>query len=102
MRDLIAQALLPLLQLLLPAKGRHAAERPAAPLIFPPASPWSRPWTAPSSREVREIFHDEHTRYLLAPQRERSYAAAFARIGVDYDHPTMPLGSLVRRERVAA
>lgn len=102
MRDSIARALLWTLRLLLPAKGRHAAERPAAPFVPPPASPWSRPWTAPSSREVREIFHDEHTRYLPAPQRERSYAAAFARIGVDYDHPTMPLGSLVRRERVAA
>ncbi|WP_258312148.1 hypothetical protein ACQ9ZG_32365 [Streptomyces araujoniae] len=51
---------------------------------------------------MREIFRDEHTQCLPSPQRERSYAAAFARIGVDYDHPTMPLGSIVRRERVAA
>ncbi|MFB6909156.1 hypothetical protein ACFCWB_33255 [Streptomyces bacillaris] len=102
MRNSIARALLWVLRLLLPARGRHCAEHPATPPEPAPASPWSRPWTAPSSREVREIFHDEHTRYLPAPQRERGYAAAFARIGVDYDHPTMPLGSLVRRERVAA
>ncbi|MEU9707448.1 hypothetical protein AB0E21_02345 [Streptomyces sp. NPDC047967] len=102
MRDSISRALLWVLRLLLPAKGRHAAKSPATQCPPVPASPWSRPWTAPSAREVREIFHDEHTRHLPAPQRERSYAAAFARIGVDYDHPTMPLGSLVRRERVAA
>ncbi|MYW77481.1 hypothetical protein F610DRAFT_00774 [Streptomyces sp. LaPpAH-199] len=102
MRDLIARALLSLLRLLLPAKGRHAAKRPA-PMPAPvPASPWSRPWTAPSAREVREIFNDVHTRGLPAPERERGYAAAFARIGVDYDYPTMPLGSIARRERVAA
>ncbi|MGX1953100.1 hypothetical protein ACWIGY_22745 [Streptomyces anulatus] len=104
MRDLIARALLSLLRLLLPAEGRHSAEPPAAPpvLTSAPVSPWSRPWTAPSAEEVRAIFNDAHTRGLPAPQRERSYAAAFARIGVDYDHPTMPLRSLVRRERVAA
>ncbi|MYT98335.1 MULTISPECIES: hypothetical protein [unclassified Streptomyces] len=102
MRDSIFRALLWTLRLLLPAEGRHAAEQPVTPTVPVPPSPWSRPWTAPSAREVREIFRDEHTRQLPAPQRERSYAAAFARIGVDYDHPTMPLGSLVRRERVAA
>ncbi|MEU0981150.1 hypothetical protein ABZ488_18180 [Streptomyces griseus] len=104
MRDLIAQTLVSLLRLLLPAEGRHAAEPPAAPPIFTPApvSPWSRPWTAPSAEEVRAIFNDAHTRALPSPQREQSYAAAFARIGVDYDHPTMPLRSLVRRGRVAA
>ncbi|MFI5940677.1 hypothetical protein ACIBCB_10535 [Streptomyces uncialis] len=104
MRDLIAQALLPLLRLLLPATGRHSAEPPPAPQhpAHIPASPWSRPWTAPSAQEVREIFRDEQMRHLAAPQRERSYAAAFARIGVDYDHPTMPLGLIVRRGQVAA
>ncbi|WNF26410.1 hypothetical protein RI138_06005 [Streptomyces sp. C11-1] len=106
MRDSIARALLWVLRLLLPAEGRHSAEPSAAPPVPTttpaPVSPWSRPWTAPSAEEVRAIFNDAHTRGLPAPQRERSYAAAFARIGVDYDHPTMPLGSLVRRERVAA
>jgi hypothetical protein len=29
-------------------------------------------------------------------------AAAFTRLGVDYDYPTMPLGSLINRERVSA
>lgn len=100
MRDLIARALLSLLRLLLPAEGRHSA---APPVLTPaPVSPWSRPWTAPSAEEVRAIFNDAHTHGLPAPQRERSYAAAFARIGVDYDHPTMPLRSIVRRGRVAA
>ncbi|MEV7844119.1 hypothetical protein AB0O50_09040 [Streptomyces cyaneofuscatus] len=104
MRDLIARALLSLLRLLLPAEGRHSAEPPATQPVSTPApvSPWSSPWTAPSAQEVREIFRDEQMRHLPAPQRERSYAAAFARIGVDYDHPTMPLGSIVRRGRVAA
>ncbi|MFJ7061116.1 hypothetical protein ACIQVA_25895 [Streptomyces microflavus] len=102
MRDLIARALVSLLRLLLPAEGRHSAERPAAPLAPAPVSPWSRPWTAPSAQEVRAIFKDEHARELPDLQRERIYAAAFARLGVDYDFPTMPLGSLVRREQVAA
>ncbi|WP_405796325.1 hypothetical protein [Streptomyces sp. NBC_01506] len=65
-------------------------------------SPWSRPWTAPSSRDVRAVFTDEYARELPELQRERAYAAAFARLGVDYDYPTMPLRSLVRRGRVAA
>ncbi|MFH8560571.1 hypothetical protein [Streptomyces sp. NPDC017988] len=67
-----------------------------------PVSPWSRPWTAPSSQEVRAIFKDERTRELPAVKRERVWAAEFAALGVDYDFPTMALGSLVRRERVSA
>jgi hypothetical protein len=51
---------------------------------------------------VRAIFKDERARELPELQRERSYAAAFARLGVDYDCPTMPLGSLINRERVSA
>ncbi|MEV6419782.1 hypothetical protein [Streptomyces sp. NPDC051662] len=51
---------------------------------------------------MRAIFKDDHTRELPELQRERAYAAAFARLGVDYDYPTTPLGSLVQRERLSA
>ncbi|WP_046505312.1 hypothetical protein [Streptomyces odonnellii] len=101
MRDSIVQALVWVLRLVLPARGHHSKTAPPTPEPVP-ASPWTRPWTAPSSREVRAIFRDEHTRELPELQRERVYAAEFAALGVDYDYPTMPLGSLVKRERVAA
>ncbi|WP_405795499.1 hypothetical protein [Streptomyces sp. NBC_01506] len=102
MRDPIVRALVWVLRLVLPARGCHSA--PATPPTSEPApvSPWSRPWTAPSSRDVRAVFKDEHARELPELQRERAYAAAFARLGVDYDYPTMPLGSLVKPERVSA
>ncbi|WP_405793371.1 hypothetical protein [Streptomyces sp. NBC_01506] len=102
MRDPIARALVWLLRLVLPARGRHCTTATPPTTEPAPVSPWSRPWTAPSSRDVRAVFTDEHTRELPELQRERAYAAAFARLGVDYDYPTMPLGSLVNRERVSA
>ncbi|MFJ9161194.1 hypothetical protein ACIRPS_30840 [Streptomyces griseoviridis] len=102
MRDSISRALIWMLRLLLPANGRHAAKHPAAPFVPPPASPWSRPWTAPSSADVRAIFKNERTRELPEPQRERVWAVEFAALGIDYDFPTAPLGSLVTRERAAA
>ncbi|MFC5799446.1 hypothetical protein [Streptomyces formicae] len=72
--------------------GRHSAAFLAARTLEPASmSPWSRPWTGASSQEQ-----------LPSLQRERVWAAEFAALGVDYDYPTMPLGSLVKRERVAA
>ncbi|MFD4141596.1 hypothetical protein [Streptomyces sp. NPDC058572] len=106
MRDVIARALSWALSVLAPRRpGRHSAEFLAAQTPEPepaPASPWSRPWTAPSSQEVRAIFKDERIGELPDLQRERVWAAEFASIGVDYDYPTLPLGSLVTREWVAA
>ncbi|MCH0564375.1 MULTISPECIES: hypothetical protein [unclassified Streptomyces] len=106
MRDVIARALSWVLALLVPRKpGRHSAAFLAAQTPEPepaPVSPWSRPWRGPSSQEVRAIFRNEHTRELPDLQRERMWAAEFAALGVDYDYPTLPLGSLVKRERVAA
>ncbi|MEU9745842.1 hypothetical protein [Streptomyces niveus] len=51
---------------------------------------------------MRAIFKDERTRELTQLQRERVYAAQFAALGVDYDYPTMPLGSLVQPQQPAA
>ncbi|MDI3418042.1 hypothetical protein [Streptomyces luteolus] len=86
--------------------GRHsakhlAAQRAAVP-DSEPVSPWARPWTSPSAADVRAIFRDEWTLSLPAPQRERVWAAAFAELGVDYDHPAEPLDSLVTPVRAAA
>jgi hypothetical protein len=104
MRDVIARALSWVLSVLVPRKpGRHSAEFLAAQTPEPaPVSPWSRPWAGPSSQEVRAVFRNERTRELPDLQRERLWAAEFAALGVDYDYPTLPLGSLVTRERVAA
>jgi hypothetical protein len=106
MRDVIARALSWALSVLAPRPpGRHSAEFLAAQTPEPepaPVPPWSRPWRGPSSQEVRAIFRNEHTRELPDLQRERVWAAEFAALGVDYDYPTLPLGSLVKRERVAA
>ncbi|UFQ15488.1 MULTISPECIES: hypothetical protein [Streptomyces] len=103
MRDPIVRALSWVLSVLIPRRpGRHSAEYLAANQPETAASPWSRPWTTPSSEEVRAIFKDERTRELPAVKRERVWAVEFAALGVDYDFPTMTLGSLVKRERVAA
>ncbi|MFJ6573132.1 hypothetical protein ACIQNU_37560 [Streptomyces sp. NPDC091292] len=106
MRDAIARTLVRVLSVLIPRPpGRHSAEYLAAQTPEPaltPASPWSRPWTAPSAQEVRAVFRDERTQELPELQRERVYAAEFADLGLDYDFPTMPLSSVVVRERVAA
>ncbi|MFJ2906529.1 hypothetical protein [Streptomyces sp. NPDC087212] len=104
MCDVIARALTWVLTVLTPRRpGRHSAEYLAAKTPEPaPATPWARPWSAPSAQEVRAIFKDKRTRELPELQRERVYAAEFARLGIDYDFPTMPLGSLVARKKVAA
>ncbi|KOV62186.1 hypothetical protein [Streptomyces sp. MMG1121] len=106
MRDVIARAISWVLSVLAPRRpGRHSAEHFAAQTAEPdptPANPWSRPWTGPSSQEVRAIFKDEWAQRLPAVQRERLWASQFAALGVDYDFPTMGLGSVVTRKRVAA
>ncbi|MFF8728916.1 hypothetical protein ACF073_20800 [Streptomyces sp. NPDC015171] len=106
MRDVIARALAWVLSALTPRRpGRHSAEYFAAQTTEPdptPTNPWSRPWTGPSSQEVRAIFKDEWEQRLPAVQRERLWASQFAALGVDYDFPTMDLGSVVTRERAVA
>ncbi|BCM69005.1 hypothetical protein EASAB2608_04339 [Streptomyces sp. EAS-AB2608] len=108
MRDAIVRALLWVLSALIPCRaGRHSAEHFATRTPDPDpdpdtVNPWSRPWNGPSSTEVRAIFNDDWVQELPALQRERLWAAQFAAIGVDYDFPTMPLGSVVTRERVIA
>ncbi|MDH2393359.1 MULTISPECIES: hypothetical protein [Streptomyces] len=104
MRDAIARTLSWVLSVLAPCRpGRHSAAHFAAQTPEPePVSPWGRPWTGPSSAQVRAIFRDEQTRELPALQRERLWATQFAALGVDYDFPTMDLGSVVTREKVAA
>ncbi|MCX4675012.1 hypothetical protein OG413_06685 [Streptomyces sp. NBC_01433] len=101
MRDLIARSLTWVLRLLLPAQGQHSTTATPTTPEPAPVSPWSRPWTAPSSQEVRAIFQDERTQELPPLQRERVWAAEFADLGLDYDFPTMPLGSLVGRKGAA-
>lgn len=93
MRDSIARALLRVLRLLLPARGKRRAV-PAAPVTAPTSraesrAAWSRPWQGPSAEDARAIFHAEETRSLTPEQRERWWAAAFSEIGVDYDFPTI-------------
>ncbi|MEU3714354.1 hypothetical protein [Streptomyces catenulae] len=100
MRNLIAHALKRAASLLSRTPGRHTErhlrtqEPPLAPASDAPANPWSRPWTGPSSAQVRAIFRpegEEETTLTLSPiQRERRYAAAFALIGIDYDYPGAP------------
>ncbi|THA58091.1 hypothetical protein E6P78_30715 [Streptomyces sp. A0958] len=103
MRDSIARALLWVLRLLLPARGKRRAV-PAAPVTAPTSrAAWSRPWQGPSAEDARAIFHAEETRSLTPEQRERWWAAAFSEIGVDYDFPTMNItGARSARQGVAA
>ncbi|MFF4696473.1 hypothetical protein [Streptomyces chattanoogensis] len=88
MVDLIVRALLRVLCLLLPAHGRHSKARPDAPSVpeaeSSPVNPWTKPWTGPSSKQVRTIFRAEETLRLSPVQRERRWAAEFADLGVDY------------------
>ncbi|MCZ1009423.1 hypothetical protein O1L68_24435 [Streptomyces lydicus] len=92
MRDSIVRALVWVLRLLLPARGKHRAltETPVTtPEPRPKSVAWSQPWRGPSADEARGIFHAEETQGLTPEQRERWWAAAFAEIGVDYDFPTI-------------
>ncbi|MEU9124363.1 hypothetical protein AB0C96_31655 [Streptomyces sp. NPDC048506] len=88
MTDLILRALLWVLCLLLPARGRHSMLHPAAPSVPEsepnPVNPWNKPWAGPSAKQVRAIFRDEETLRLSPVQRERRWAAEFAALGVDY------------------
>ncbi len=108
MRDSIARALLWVLRLLLPARGKRRAAPAASPVIVPvprtePGAAWSRPWRGPSAEDARAIFHAEETRSLTPEQRERWWAAAFSEIGVDYDFPTINItGARSARQGVAA
>lgn len=70
--------------------GRHTAaflaEQPELTSQSEPASVWRTPWQGPSAETVREIFREGAE--LPHLQRERRWAAAFAELGIDYDHPT--------------
>ncbi|MFE4374017.1 hypothetical protein ACFRMN_38505 [Streptomyces sp. NPDC056835] len=101
MRDCISRALLWVLRMMLPARGRHAAVPVTAPAPAP-VSPWSEPWTGVSAKETRAIFHAEETRSLTPEQRERWWAAAFSEIGVDYDFPTMNITDVRNARHEAA
>lgn len=94
MRDSIARALVWVLSLLLPARGKRRATPATPPEVAPepwpePAAAWARPWRGPSADDARAIFKAEETRTLTPEQRERWFATAFATIGVDYDFPTI-------------
>ncbi|MFK0289507.1 hypothetical protein ACIQU6_03325 [Streptomyces sp. NPDC090442] len=92
MRDAIARALVRILRILLPARGRHAATPATVPeLDTPPTTPPAarRQWTGPSSAQARAIFRAKEAQALTPEQRERWWATAFAEIGVDYDFPTL-------------
>ncbi|AZK95330.1 hypothetical protein B7R87_16805 [Streptomyces tsukubensis] len=88
MRDLIVQAFSWALHMLLPARGRHRGpSRSAAASTYSiPPSPWSRPWTGPSSDTARSIFTADEARSLTQEQRERFYATAWAELGCDYPY----------------
>lgn len=99
MRELIAPMVLgltsvtALLLVLLPSRrtpGKHSSAYRPEPAPVVSVSPWSRPWTGPSSTDARRIFRpetDAESTLVLSPvQRERRYAAEFAAIGVDYPY----------------
>ncbi|MER5304618.1 hypothetical protein ABT039_34840 [Streptomyces lasiicapitis] len=94
MRDSIVRALDWVLRLLLSSRGRHSAafladqpEPADQPAPEPePACIWRTPWRGPSAETVRDIFSARPELPYL--QRERWRAAAFAEMGIDYDHPT--------------
>ncbi|MFF7689694.1 hypothetical protein ACFZB6_26555 [Streptomyces syringium] len=101
MRDVIALALVAVLapvavllfRLLVPAGGHHAADPACRPLpaagpapTLHPAARRPKPWSTPSSAQVRAIFHAEEVQGLTPEQRERWWATAFAEIGVEYTY----------------
>ncbi|GCB87970.1 hypothetical protein [Streptomyces noursei] len=88
MRDAIARALVCMLGLLLPARGRHAAAPTTEPGTEPaPVNPWSRPWTGPTKEEAAEFFRQQAENTLeLHVIRERRRAAVLATMGTDYPY----------------
>lgn len=100
MRDPIVRALVWLLRLVLPARGRHSG--PTAPPNPEPAhvSPWDTPWPTPTPKHVEELFRplDGDDIRLVRPYalaeftmelrviRERRRAVEFASLGVDYPY----------------
>lgn len=101
MRDVIARALVWVLRLLLPARGRHSA----APVYTPepesaPVDPWSRPWPTPIPEHIHTLYAPLRGEdvalarpYVLAETtmelgviHERRRAAALATMGVDYPY----------------
>ncbi|MFF3557136.1 hypothetical protein ACWD4V_07575 [Streptomyces tsukubensis] len=88
MPNIIVHAFTWTLHLLFPARGRHRAPEPPAPVAIPvppaQAPPWSRPWTGPSADTARAIFTADEAQDLTREQRERFYATAWAELGWDY------------------
>ncbi|MEU1077435.1 MULTISPECIES: hypothetical protein [unclassified Streptomyces] len=96
MRDSIARALLWVLRLLLPARGRHSAA-PASSLepLPEPAriDPWAVPWRSPSKEEVQALFQRQAEDTLeLRLKRERRRTLYYATQGIDfpYTYPGAP------------
>lgn len=100
MSDVIARALLWVLRVLLPARGRHAAgleasRRQAEPV---PLSPWAVPWTTPTPPHIVERYTPLRGEdlalvrpYVLrgregVRQRERRTAVVLATLGEDYPY----------------
>ncbi|GGP40454.1 hypothetical protein [Streptomyces melanogenes] len=92
MRDAIARALLWVLRLLLPARGRHAAD--PAPTPEPArVDPWAKPWCSPSKEEAQALFQRQAEDTLeLRIKRERRRALYYATQGIDlpYSYPGAP------------
>ncbi|NEA19180.1 hypothetical protein [Streptomyces halstedii] len=83
MRDSISRALMWMLRLMLPARGKRRAATVPVPTPEPAPAVVPRMFAGPSSGQARAIFRAEETRGLTPEQRERWWAAAFAEIGVD-------------------
>ncbi|MEW2635736.1 hypothetical protein AB0903_29885 [Streptomyces sp. NPDC048389] len=102
MRDVIARALVWVLRMVLPARGRHGATEPATSPEPAPVNPWSRPWTSPSKEEARAIFERQaETTMKLGIIHERRRAAELATMGVDYPY-TYPGAPFTRSAFAAA
>lgn len=108
MRDVIARALLWVLRLLLPARGRHSAA-PACipePLSEPaPADPWAKPWRSPSKEQARALFQRQAEDTLeLRIKQERRRTLYYATQGLDfpYTYPGAPFPASAFTARVSA
>ncbi|OKH91949.1 hypothetical protein [Streptomyces uncialis] len=98
MRDVIAHALVRVLDLILSTRrtgpGRHSAAHFAArdvrdvaeEVAADPGSVWRRPWPGPSSAQARAVFRAEEARGLDPERRERFFATAWAELGYDYPY----------------